>query len=141
GFLVQEMVPVTGAEMFVGMNHDPSFGPLVACGAGGTLVELMKDVAIRITPLTDLDIHEMVTSLRTYPLLEGYRGSPRLDIAALEDLLMRVGLMVEDLPHLAELDLNPVIVLPDGEGCVVVDSRVRIATPAPETPRGARRAP
>lgn len=139
GFLVQEMVPGEGAEMFVGVNHDPSFGPLLACGAGGVLVEIMRDVTVRITPVTDLDASEMLRSLRTFPILEGYRGSPRLDIEELESLLLRVSRMVEDIPHLGELDLNPVIVLPQGRGAVVVDARMRIVPAKPETPRGSRR--
>jgi acyl-CoA synthetase (NDP forming) len=138
GFLVQPMIADAGAEMFVGMTLDPSFGPLVACGAGGTLVELMRDVAVRITPLTDVDVHEMVRSLRTFPLLEGYRGAPRLDVAELEEILLRIGVMVEHLPHVAEIDLNPVMVMEEGKGCVVVDARIRVATPIPEAPRGAR---
>ena len=140
GFLVQPMISDVGAEMFVGVTFDPSFGPLVACGAGGTLVELTRDVAVRITPLTDTDVHEMVRSLRTLPLLEGYRGAPRLDVAALEDILLRIGVLVEHLPHVAEVDLNPVMVMEDGKGCIVVDARIRVAAPAPEVPRGARSA-
>ncbi|CAN5756690.1 GNAT family N-acetyltransferase [soil metagenome] len=141
GFLVQEMVSESGAEMFVGMTHDPLFGPLLACGAGGTLVELIRDVSVRITPLSDLDASDMIRSLKTYPLLEGYRGGPVLDAGALEDVLLRVSVMVEDLPHLVELDLNPVLVLPDGGGCRVLDARIRIAPPAPSAPRGARPTP
>src|SRR4029077_2303189 len=84
GFLVQEMVPA-GVEMLVGVVHDPLFGPVLACGAGGTAVELMKDVAVRITPLTDRDASEMVRSLATFPLLEGYRGSPPVDVESVEE--------------------------------------------------------
>jgi acyl-CoA synthetase (NDP forming) len=135
------MVTGEGAEMFVGMTHDPSFGPLLACGAGGTLVELIRDVSIRITPLTDLDVDEMLRSLKTYRLLEGYRGSPPLDIDALKDLLLRISALVEDVGQLAELDLNPVRVLPDGEGYVVLDARMRMTRPEPPTPRGARLRP
>jgi acetyl coenzyme A synthetase (ADP forming)-like protein len=141
GFLVQEMITGEGAEMFVGMTHDPSFGPLLACGAGGTLVELIRDVSIRITPLTDVDVDEMLHSLKTYPLLEGYRGSPKLDIDALKELLLRISVLVEDIGQLAELDLNPVRVLPDGEGCIVLDARMRMMKPEPPTPRGARLRP
>jgi acyl-CoA synthetase (NDP forming) len=107
GFLVQEMITRDGAELFVGMTLDPSFGPLLACGAGGTLVELLKDVSVRITPLTDVDVHDMLRSLKMFPLLEGYRGSPRLDIEAAEEHLLRLSARVEDLPHLAELDMTP----------------------------------
>jgi acetyl coenzyme A synthetase (ADP forming)-like protein len=138
GFLVQEMVAPEGAEMFVGMTQDPLFGPILACGAGGTMVELIRDVAVRITPLTDLDAHEMLRSLKTWPLFEGYRGQPALDAAGLEDLLLRLSAMVEDLPQIVELDLNPVLVSEAGRGCMVLDARVRVATPQPARPRGAR---
>ena len=138
GFLVQEMVHSEGAEMFVGMTLDPLFGPLVACGAGGTMVELVRDVAVRITPLTDLDANEMLRSLKSWPLFEGYRGRDPLDARALEDLLLRVAALVEDIPHVSEIDLNPVLV--SEQGCIVLDARLKITTPAPPTPRGARTA-
>jgi acetyl coenzyme A synthetase (ADP forming)-like protein len=125
GFLVQEMV--SGAvEMFVGVTHDPTFGPLIACGAGGTLVELIKDVSVGLTPLTKNDAEQMVQSLKTYQVLEGYRGGPKYDARALEETVLRLGQMVEDIPEVAELDLNPLMVLQDGEGALVVDSRVHV---------------
>ena len=136
GFLVQRMVG-EGVELLVGVVNDASFGPVIACGAGGTAVELLKDVAVRITPLTDLDAAEMVRSLATYPLLDGYRGAPRADVAALEDLLLRVSALVEAHPTIAELDCNPVKVLPDG--VVVVDARVRVEAATPPLPLAARR--
>jgi acyl-CoA synthetase (NDP forming) len=136
GFLVQRMVG-DGVELLVGVVHDASFGPVVACGAGGTAVELLKDVAVRITPLTDRDAAEMVRSLQTFPLLDGYRGAPKGDVAALEELLLRVSALVDAHPTIAELDCNPVRVLP--EGVVVVDARVRIEPAAPSLPLGARR--
>jgi acetyl coenzyme A synthetase (ADP forming)-like protein len=122
-WLVQEMIG-GGVEMVVGVSHDPSFGPLVMVGMGGTLVELHQDVAVRITPLTDVDVRDMLSSLRMSALLRGYRGSPPADVAALEDLLHRVGAMVEDLPEIAELDLNPLFVRRDG--VVAVDVRIRL---------------
>jgi acetate---CoA ligase (ADP-forming) len=136
GFLVQRMV-TGGVELLVGVVHDVSFGPVIACGAGGTAVELLKEVAVRITPLTDVDATEMVRSLATYPLLDGYRGAPRADVAALEDLLLRVSALVEAHPEIAELDCNPVKVLPDG--VVVVDARVRVEAATPPLPLAARR--
>jgi acyl-CoA synthetase (NDP forming) len=136
GFLVQRLVG-EGVELLVGVVNDASFGPVIACGAGGTAVELLKDVAVRITPLTDLDAAEMVRSLATYPLLDGYRGAPRADVAALEDLLLRVSALVEAHPTIAELDCNPVKVLPDG--VVVVDARVRVEAATPPLPLAARR--
>jgi acetyl coenzyme A synthetase (ADP forming)-like protein len=123
-FFVQQMVPSGGVEMLVGVVHDALFGPVVACGAGGTAVEVLKDVKVRITPLTDRDAHEMVTTLRTFPLLDGFRGAPKCDVAGLEELLLRVAAMVEQHPEIAEMDCNPVIVRP--EGAVIVDARIRI---------------
>jgi acetate---CoA ligase (ADP-forming) len=75
-----------GIEMVIGVTHDPSFGPLVLTGAGGTLVELLGDVSLRITPLTDVDVDNMLTQLKMAPLLTGYRGSPPADVAALKDV-------------------------------------------------------
>jgi acetyl coenzyme A synthetase (ADP forming)-like protein len=135
-FLVQRMV-AGGVELLVGVVHDPSFGPVVACGAGGTAVELLKDVAVRLTPLTDRDAAEMVRSLATFPLLDGYRGAPKADVGALEDLLLRVGALVEAHPQVAELDCNPVKVLADG--ALVVDARVRVEQASPPLPLAARR--
>ncbi|MBE3556378.1 MAG: acetate--CoA ligase family protein [Firmicutes bacterium] len=125
GFLIQQQV-VGGIELMVGMTHDPQFGPLVAFGLGGIYVEVLRDVVFRITPLTDRNAYEMVRSIRGYRLLEGFRGTPPADVAAIEELLLRVSRMVEELPELAELDLNPVIALPQGEGCRIVDARVRL---------------
>jgi acetyl coenzyme A synthetase (ADP forming)-like protein len=137
-FLVQEMVS-EAVEMFVGVTNDASFGPLLACGAGGALVELIRDVAVRLTPLTDLDARQMVRSLRTFPLLEGYRGGPARDVGALEEILLRLSELVEDLPEVDELDLNPVMVHSAGKGAVVVDARVHVAETAPELPLGAKK--
>ncbi|HEX2296729.1 MAG TPA: GNAT family N-acetyltransferase [Actinomycetota bacterium] len=140
GFLVQQMVTAEGAELFVGVTHDPLFGPLLACGSGGTLVELMRDVAVRITPVTDVDVDEMLRSLRTWPLFEGYRGQPPIDLEAVRSLLFRISAMVEDLPHIAELDLNPVLVGAEGSGAIALDARIRLARPSPRRPLGARTA-
>jgi len=136
GFLVQPMVE-SGVEMLVGVAHDPSFGPVVACAAGGAAVELLRDVAVRITPLTDLDAAEMVRSLATFPLLQGYRGTPAVDVDALEELLLRVSALVEAHPAIAEMDCNPVMVQP--QGAIVVDARVRVEKPVPSPPLAARR--
>jgi acetate---CoA ligase (ADP-forming) len=121
-----------GVELTVGVVHDPSFGPVLACGAGGPTAELIQDVAVRITPLTDLDAHEMVRSLKTFPLLDGYRGAPRCDVGAIEDLLLRVGALVEEHPEIVELDCNPVIARPDG--VLIADARIRIEAAASRPP-------
>ncbi len=123
-FLVQEQI-TDGVEMIVGVNHDPSFGPVVMAGWGGTMVEIAADVALRVTPLSDIDVDEMIRSLRCYPLLTGYRNSPPLDVAGFTDLLQRVNTLVEDVPEVAELDFNPVFVRP--HGAVVADVRIRLA--------------
>jgi acetate---CoA ligase (ADP-forming) len=123
GFVVQRM-SAPGVEMIVGVVHDPQFGPVVACGAGGVLVELLKDVSVRLTPITALDADAMVRALRTYPLLTGYRGAPARDVPALVDTIMRVGALVDAHPEIGELDLNPVIV--HEHGATIVDARVQI---------------
>jgi acetate---CoA ligase (ADP-forming) len=136
GFLVQEMVGGDAVEMLVGVAHDPLFGPVVAVSAGGTTVELVRDVAVRVTPITDVDAAEMVRSLRTFPLLEGFRGAPKADVDALEDVILRVGALADNHPAIAEMDCNPVMVLTDG--AVIVDARIRVAEAAPQRPLAAR---
>ena len=126
-FIVQRMID-GGVEMLVGVVHDPLFGPVVAVGTGGTAAELIKDVQVRLTPLTNLDAAGMLRSLATFPLLDGFRGAPKADVAALEDVILRVGAMVEAHAEIAELDLNPVIALP--AGALVIDARIRVE-PAP----------
>ncbi|MGD0861294.1 MAG: acetate--CoA ligase family protein [Candidatus Limnocylindrales bacterium] len=123
-FFAQGMVPSGGVEMLVGVVHDMLVGPVVACAAGGTAVEVMQDVKVRITPLTDSDTHVADTSLRTFPLLDGFRAAPKRYMAGLEELLLRVAAMGEQHPEIAEMDANPVIVRP--EGAVIVDARIRI---------------
>jgi acetate---CoA ligase (ADP-forming) len=135
GFQVQRMVP-DGVEMLVGVVQDQHFGPVLACGAGGTATELLKDVAVRITPITPGDADRMVRSLKTFPQLDGYRGAPRADVAALEDVLLRVSALVEAHPEVVEMDLNPLIVL--SAGAVVVDARIRLEPGASRPPIGAR---
>jgi len=128
GFLVQEMAP-KGVEMLIGVVHDQHFGPVVACGAGGVLVELLKDVAVRLAPLNRDEAQEMIRSLKSAPLLTGYRGQPPVDAGALEDALLRVSALVEDLPQVAEMDLNPIIV--HATGAMIVDARIRVAPATP----------
>jgi acetyl coenzyme A synthetase (ADP forming)-like protein len=135
GFLVQEMVD-GGVEMLVGVAHDRLFGPIVAVGSGGMTVELLRDVAVRVTPVRDLDAHEMVLSLNTFPLLDGFRGAPKADIAALEDVILRVSALADEHPAIAEMDCNPVTVL--SAGAVIVDARVRLQVPLPTKPLAAR---
>lgn len=136
GAIVQPMMPA-GVETIVGVTHDPSFGSLVLFGMGGFAAELLRDTALRVVPLTDLDAHELVRSLRASPLLFGFRNTPEVDVAALENLLLRVGLLAEHLPEVAELDCNPVIVSPTS--ATVVDVKLRLAPHAPTAPETLRR--
>ncbi len=131
GFVVQPMAP-RGVELIVGVVHDQSFGPVLACGAGGTTAELIKDVAVRLTPLTDREAGEMLRSLKTFALLDGYRGADPCDLAAIQDVLLRVSEMVQRHPEIAELDCNPLIVGP--QGATIVDARLRVDASAPEAP-------
>ncbi|HQR36688.1 MAG TPA: GNAT family N-acetyltransferase [Blastocatellia bacterium] len=115
-----------GVEVLAGITHDPLFGPLVAFGSGGFLVELLDDVVFRVLPLTDRDASEMIVSTRAHRMLKGYRGAPEADIPAVEDLLLRLGALAEAVPQIAEIDLNPVIVHPHGEGLTMIDARIRL---------------
>jgi acetyl coenzyme A synthetase (ADP forming)-like protein len=117
-----------GAELLAGVVQDPAFGPLVAFGPGGVLAELIGDASFRLAPLTDVDARELVTTGKAGRLVAGFRG-PAADADALADLLLRLSRLAEDLPSVAELDLNPILALPDR--CVAVDARVRIARPEP----------
>ncbi|MGZ8442428.1 MAG: bifunctional acetate--CoA ligase family protein/GNAT family N-acetyltransferase [Candidatus Binatia bacterium] len=127
GVLVQPMIG-GGVELMVGITQDPSFGPLIAFGLGGIYVEILQDVCFRVTPITDRDAKEMVRAIHGSRLLEGYRGHPPADITAIEDLLLRVARLVEEIPEITELDLNPVIALPPGQGCCIVDARIRVSS-------------
>src|SRR5262249_4237470 len=120
GILVQRMIP-NGVELMVGVAEDPLFGPLIAFGLGGIHGEILADVVFRVTPLTDRDAQEMVREIRGYRLLEGYRGHSPADVNAIEEVLLRISRMVEDIPEVRELDLNPVFALTPDQGCVVVD--------------------
>lgn len=128
--LVQAMAP-PGVETIVGVVNDESFGPLVMFGSGGTAVELFADRAFRILPMTDADAHDLVQATRGARLLSGYRGSEPVDVGALERLLLRVARLVDDIPEIVEMDMNPVICGP--WGVLAVDVKIRLA-PAPTRP-------
>lgn len=136
GFVVQQMISGV-AELLVGVVHDATFGPVVAVGAGGTSAELLGDVTVRLAPLTDQDAERALRELKTFPLLDGWRGQPHADLPALHDLLLRVGLLADNHPEIAELDCNPVIASPTG--ATVVDVRIRAELPPPPLPLSARR--
>ncbi len=125
GVWVQPML-AGGVEVMAGMTEDPVFGPVVAFGLGGIHVEVLGDVVFRVTPLTVQDAAEMVRGIRGRRLLEGYRGDRPADLKALEAVLLRISQLVDDIPEIDDLDLNPLLALPPGEGCRLIDARVRL---------------
>jgi acetate---CoA ligase (ADP-forming) len=116
-----------GVEVIAGITNDPVFGPLVAFGSGGVLVELLDDVIFRVLPMTDRDAATMIRETRAYRLLQGFRGSAPSDVAALERLLLALGALAGAAPRIAEVDLNPVIVHQEGAGVSLIDARVRLS--------------
>jgi acetate---CoA ligase (ADP-forming) len=131
GILVQRMIP-GGVEMLVGATVDPLFGPLVACGSGGVLVDLLGDSAVRLNPVSHSDACDMVNELRGARLLRGYRGAPPADEGALCDVIEHVSALVDACPEIAELDINPLKVL--ASGACAVDVRIRVAHERPRPP-------
>jgi acyl-CoA synthetase (NDP forming) len=130
GVLVQPMLS-GGVEVMVGMTRDPLFGPLIAFGLGGIHVEVVADLQFRLAPLTDRDATEMVRAIKGYQLLQGYRGQPAMDLTAIEEVLLRISQLVEAIPAISEIDLNPIFALPEGRGCRIVDARIRIEPSRP----------
>lgn len=128
GWLIQAMAP-QGVECFVGATRDPVFGGLVAFGLGGVAVELWRDVAFRLAPVSDIDARELLTEIRGTRALDGWRGAPAADREALVDVLLRIGRLVAEVPELAEIDLNPLLALAPGQGALAVDARMRISEP------------
>ena len=125
GVLVQPMLS-GGVEVMIGMTRDPLFGPLLAFGLGGIHVEILGDVQFRIAPLTDRDATEMVERIKGHRLLQGYRGHPAADVEGIEEVLLRLSRLVEEIPEIRELDLNPIFALPEEQGCKIVDARIRL---------------
>ncbi len=141
--IVQEMA-APGVPTVVEVVDDPSFGALVSFGVGGVATDLLGDRAFRTLPLTDTDAHEMVREPRAWPLLDGYRGSEPVDVAALEDLLLRIARLADDLPEVLALSLEPVIVGPaapwhGGRSLVVAGAAVRVGPPTARVDPGPRR--
>jgi acyl-CoA synthetase (NDP forming)/RimJ/RimL family protein N-acetyltransferase len=129
--LVQPML-ASGVETLIGLVQEPVFGPLVVFGLGGVATEVLGDHVARLTPLADADAEEMIRSVRAAPLLTGHRGSPAVDTAGLADVLLRVSRLADDLPEVAELDLNPVYARP--RDVQAVDVRIRLAPATPRDP-------
>ncbi len=124
GCLVQEMAPAGGLEVLVGMNRDPQFGPLVTFGLGGIYVETLRDVTFRVAPLARQEAEDMLGQVRAHALLDGVRGQPPMDKAAIVDALLRVSQLVVDFPDIIEMDINPLMVYPQGEGALALDMRL-----------------
>jgi acetyltransferase len=126
GVLVQKMVR-GGKETILGMRRDPHFGPLLLFGLGGTYVEIFRDVAVRIAPITASDALQMFQELRSFPILSGYRGEPPADIDAITECLQRLSQLALDFPVVHELDMNPLVVFEKGKGAGVIDARIFIS--------------
>ena len=124
GVAVQHMAP-QGTEVIVGMTTDPQFGPVMMFGLGGIMVEVLKDVSFRLVPLTDKDAGQMIKEIKGHPILEGVRGQPPADIAALRSAIVKVSEFVAKHPEVRELDLNPMFAYPDG--ALAVDARIVIS--------------
>jgi acyl-CoA synthetase (NDP forming) len=129
--LMQPMI-TGGTEVMIGITQEPMFGPLVVFGPGGVDTDGPTDHTARLAPLTDADADELIRSAPSAPLLLGHRGSPAADLPALQDLLLRISRLADDLPEVAELDLNPVIACPGGVS--VVDARIHITPAQPYDP-------
>jgi acetate---CoA ligase (ADP-forming) len=123
GFEVEKMIQ-GGKEVLVGLQRDPRFGPVIVFGLGGIYVEVLRDVTFRLAPFDQAEAEEMVASVRAFPLLQGVRGEKPSDLPALYSILGRVAQLALDLPQVQELDINPVIVCPAGEGAFAVDARL-----------------
>jgi acyl-CoA synthetase (NDP forming)/ribosomal protein S18 acetylase RimI-like enzyme len=136
-FMVQRMAPA-GVELLAGVVQEGAFGPVLACGAGGVTAELTGDVAARLAPIEDRDAADMLRELRCFALLEGFRGSPPSDVAAVEDVLCRLGVLADRHPELAEVELNPLVAWE--RGAVAVDGRARLRVPSPRPPVASMRA-
>jgi acyl-CoA synthetase (NDP forming) len=124
GVLLAEMAPKNGFEFVVGVNKDPTLGHLIMFGLGGVFVEVLKDVSFRLAPLTAQDAHEMIQEIKSSKLIRGTRGLPALDVEAVVDCILRISQLVTDFPQIKELDINPLLVLPKGEGVRVLDARI-----------------
>jgi len=121
GVLVEEMAP-KAVEVIVGAIKDPQFGPTLMFGLGGVFVEILKDVSFRVAPITEDDAAEMITEIKAYPILQGYRGMPPVDVDAIKQILLNTSRLVMEHQEIAELDLNPIMVYQ--KGAKAVDARI-----------------
>ncbi len=126
GFLVQEMAPA-GIECFVGGRQDPIFGPVVVAGLGGIFLEIFRDSAVRIAPVTPAEAREMLQELQAWPILQGKRGQAPRDVEALTEPICRISALLIDAPRIVEIDLNPVFVHAAGQGISLADARIMVS--------------
>jgi acetyltransferase len=126
--VIQRMVS-SGMETILGMIIDPSFGPLLMFGLGGIYVEVIKDVALRVHPITDIDAEEMVRSIKGYPLLAGARGEPAVDLELISECLLRLSQLVGNFHEIAGIDINPLILFPERDRCRIVDAKITLLSP------------
>ncbi|MEW5807611.1 MAG: acetate--CoA ligase family protein [Acidobacteriota bacterium] len=122
---VQRMIK-GGKEVIIGVTHDAQFGPVLMFGLGGIYVEIMKDMSTRIHPITDVDADEMISSIRSYPLLKGVRGEKGVNVALIKESLLRISQLVTDFQEIKEMDINPFIVSESREDCMIVDARLTL---------------
>jgi len=123
GVAVQEMVP-GGQEIIVCVKRDQIFGPTILLGMGGILVELLKDVSLRLVPLSREDVWEMLSEVKGSKLLSGYRGSFPLDQEKVVEIVLKVSALAQEFPEIEEMDLNPIVIYEAGMGAKVVDARI-----------------
>lgn len=123
GILVQQQAP-KGRECLVGVSRDPQLGPLIAFGLGGIYVEVLKDVAFRLAPLSRQEARQQIEAIRSFPILRGVRGQPPADLECIEETLLRVSQLVTDFPEIVEMDINPLVVYDQGQGALVLDARI-----------------
>ncbi len=122
GYLVQPMV--VGREIIIGGRQDPQFGPVILVGMGGIFVEIFEDVVVRVAPITREGALEMINALRGVQVLKGVRGQLPADLAAVTDALLRLSQLMSDFPGIQEIDINPVAVFNEGDGCIALDARI-----------------
>jgi acetyltransferase len=127
--VIMERMAKRGVEVILGAVRDPKFGPMCMFGLGGTFVEAMKDVTFRLAPMWEISAEIMIRTIKAYSILKGVRGAWPCDIDAIKDCILRLSQMVTEHPEIAELDINPLIVYPKGQGCVVADSRILLKNP------------
>jgi acetate---CoA ligase (ADP-forming) len=128
GVMVQRMAP-RGREVILGFKRDAQFGPLLMFGLGGSYVEVAKDVTFRVAPIRELGAERMIHSIHSYPILQGVRGEKPADLERLKECLERLSQMAVECPDISELDVNPLIVYNQGQGCLVADIRVLLKKP------------